>query len=75
MKAAGERLSQPVGGMVHPQGGAQAQRSQKSIGEQFVASAAYKGFNGRQSPTAQLDDVDFKTLMTHHGRLGADPDA
>jgi HK97 family phage major capsid protein len=64
VKAAGERLTQPVSGMVHPQGGAQAQRSQKSIGEQFVASAAYKGFNGRQSPTTQLDDVDFKTLMT-----------
>lgn len=64
VKAAGERLSAPAGGMTHPQGGAQPERTQKSIGELFVASAAFKGFTGRQSPVAQIDGVDIKTLMS-----------
>jgi len=36
----------------------------KSLGEAFVASVAFKGFDGRRSPAALLPDVDVKTLMT-----------
>ena len=36
----------------------------KSLGEAFVSSVAFKGFDGRRSPAALLPDVDVKTLMT-----------
>jgi hypothetical protein len=59
-KAWGERLSTPAP-MIHPTGGAIVQ--QKSLGELFVQSVAYKGFAGGRSPVATLGDVDLKTLF------------
>lgn len=52
--------------MQHPaqQPAAQQSVQAKSLGEAFVASAAFKGFDGRRSPAALLPDVDVKTLMT-----------
>src|SRR5687768_11966462 len=55
-KAWGERLSTPAP-MIQPTGGAVMQ--QKSLGELFVQSVAYKGFAGGRSPVATLGDVDL----------------
>ena len=63
VKAAGERMSQPVDGMTHPQGGP-GQPMVKSWGQMFVESAAFKEFNGGKSPVATIPNVDVKTLMT-----------
>jgi len=63
-KARGESLDKPAGGLQHPAGGPKRERQDKSLGELFVESVAFKGWTGGRGPTAQMDDVDFKTLMT-----------
>ena len=64
VKAAGERLAQPVDGMQHPQGGPR-DPVQKSLGELFVESVAYKGYaGGGRGPVATIPNVDMKTVMS-----------
>ncbi|BDI29408.1 phage capsid protein [Capsulimonas corticalis] len=38
--------------------------SSKSIGEQFIESAAYKSINGRKGPTSEIEGADYKALLT-----------
>ena len=64
-----ERVAASVKGlgqeMQHPAKQPETKELQaKSLGEAFVASVAFKGFDGRRSPAALLPDVDVKTLMT-----------
>lgn len=68
-KAWGERLSTPAP-MIHPTAGAGG--IQKSLGELFVQSVAYKGFAGGRSPVATLSEVDLKTLFQSSAGMAAE---
>jgi HK97 family phage major capsid protein len=65
-----ERIAASVKGlsqdMQHPasQPAAQQPEQVKSLGELFIESATFKGFNGRSGPVSQLTGVNVKTLMT-----------
>lgn len=65
-----ERIAASVKGlsqeMQHPAKQPEAKQlaQNKSLGEAFIESMAFKGFDGRRSPAALLPDVDVKTLMT-----------
>jgi len=64
VKGLGERLSQPAGGLIHPQGGQPAQPVVKSFGELFTESAAFKSWSAGRGPVATVPNVDIKTLMS-----------
>jgi HK97 family phage major capsid protein len=65
-----ERIAASVKGlsqeMQHPakQPETKGVEQSKNLGEMFVESVAFKGFDGRRSPAALLPGVDVKTLMT-----------
>jgi hypothetical protein len=61
--ASAKGLSQEMQHPAQPPAAQQAPQC-KSLGEAFIASVAFKGFDGRRSPAALLPDVDVKTLMT-----------
>lgn len=65
-KKLGESLAGPAGVMQHPQAGAVdgVKAPPKSIGELFVESKAFKGFDGRRGPRIDFPEFEVKTLMT-----------
>lgn len=62
VKALGDKLTQPAGGIVHP-GAGQPRAPEKTLGQLFVESKAYTGRTGNVGPVAELPDVDAKVLF------------
>ena len=85
VKAMGDRLNAPATRPTHASGKGRGEEEQKSIGELFTGSVAYKNRGGDRSPTANLSEVDVKTLFatsagwapesTRNGRVELTPES
>lgn len=66
VKSLGQRMTEPAGGMSHPNGGpAQATQERKSLGQLFTEAAEYKTGLKDSKPrfAVNLSEVELKTLL------------